>query len=146
MRICLPDVSVLIALHDTAHPFHQRAQNWFDTEGKHGWATCPLTENGFIRVYTQTSSLAMAVSLLTAFAILENMASIYGTTHHFWGDSVSLRDPAIFHTSVIAGHKQITDVYLLGLCQHNGGTFVTLDEKMTVAAINLPHTELLHKP
>lgn len=145
MRIALPDVNVLIAPHDTAHLFHQRAQHWFDGQGKQGWATCPLTENGFVRVYAQTSTLPPPERVSTAFDILENMVSTYRATHQFWNDSVSLRDSGLFRVSAIAGHKQITDVYLLGLCQQMGGTFITLDDKMTTDALVAPHPDLLKK-
>ncbi len=145
MRIHLPDVNVLIALHDIANPFHQRAQDWFDNEGQQGWATCPLTENGFVRVYAQTSTLPPHERVPTAYAILENMVATYHTTHQFWSDGVSLRDIGLFRVSQIAGHKQITDVYLLGLCQQRSGTFVTLDDKISTDAIVSPSAELFYK-
>lgn len=54
MPISLPDVNVLIALHDPKHTGHDKAHAWFDTHRLQGWPTCPLTENGFVRVFTQT--------------------------------------------------------------------------------------------
>lgn len=90
MRIHLPDVNVLIALHDTANPFHHRAQTWLDTEGNKGWATCPLTENGFTRVYSQTTTLPPRDRVPTASDILRNTISTYHATYQFWADSVSL--------------------------------------------------------
>lgn len=54
MRICLPDVNVLIALHDPQHVGHDKAHEWFQADGRHGWAIYPLTGNGFVRVLTQT--------------------------------------------------------------------------------------------
>ena len=145
MRICLPDINVLIALHDTANPFHHRAQDWFEKTGKYGWATCPLTENGFLRVHAQTSFLPPHERGDAAFAILETMVSTYRAAYQFWEDSVSLRDSGLFQVARIAGHKQITDVYLLGLCQQRGGTLVTLDDKMTVDALVSSHPDLLLK-
>jgi predicted nucleic acid-binding protein len=46
----LPDVNVLIALFDPAHIHHEPAHTWFAVACEDGWATCPLTENGFLRV------------------------------------------------------------------------------------------------
>lgn len=72
------------------------------------------------------------------------MLFTYSDTHHFWADSISLTDKTIFRPDFIAGHKRITDVYLLGLCQLNGGTFVTFDATVRTDAILHPHRDLLH--
>ena len=55
MRIQFPDVSIITALHDTAHIGHSLARHWFSTKGRFGWATCPLTQNGFMRIASQPS-------------------------------------------------------------------------------------------
>jgi predicted nucleic acid-binding protein len=67
----------------------------------------------------------------------------HGMTHSFWPDNVSLCDRVLFRPDAIAGPRQITDVYLLGLCQQNGGTLVTLDAAITVTAIVSPHVDLI---
>ena len=87
----------------------------------------------------------MADRLKSGFAILNNMITAYHDTHHFWPDSVSLRDEDLFVPSAIAGHRQITDVYLLGLCQRMNGTLVTLDEKISLDAILNPRSDLVLK-
>lgn len=143
MRIQLPDINILIALHNPLHLYHNRAQTWFDAEGQYGWATCPLTENGFARIFTQTQYPNRVKGVSEALFLFENMAQVYATTHHFWTDSISLRDNSLFTPAAIAGPKQITDVYLLGLCLQNGGTLVTLDSGITTSAIVSPHPELL---
>ncbi len=143
MLIDLPDVNVLIALHNSKHVGHDKAHEWFDTKGKYGWATCPLTENGFARVFTQVQYPNNLQGVSAALYILENMIQVYGATHHFWPDSVNLRDRTLLVPSAIAGPKQITDVYLLALCQQNGGTLVTLDTGIATAAIVSPHPDLL---
>lgn len=135
MRISLPDVNVLIALHDPKHVGHEKAHNWFMSEGQHSWATCPLTENGFVRVFTQTQYPNSVGRVAAALYILENMVQVYSATHYFWHDSVSLRDKTCFMAETIVGPKQITDVYLLGLCQQNAGTLITLDTGITSTTI-----------
>ena|SRR5436190_14608498 len=145
MRIQLPDVNVLLALLDKTHQAHERAHQWFSREGSLGWATCPLTENGFIRILSQAALPNNVGSPAEATAYLDDMRSVYGKTHHFWPDSVSLCDRTLFRPEAIAGPRQITDVYLLGLCQQNGGTLVTLDRGITDAAIVFPHAELLRR-
>jgi toxin-antitoxin system PIN domain toxin len=145
MRIQLPDVNVLIALHDETHEGHERAHRWFASEGRLGWATCPLTENGFIRIFSQPALPNNVGSPAEAMSYLEDMLTAHGATHHFWPDSVSLCDRILFLPGAIAGHRQVTDVYLLGLCQQNGGTLVTLDAGITDAAIVSPHAELIRR-
>jgi predicted nucleic acid-binding protein len=48
------DVNVLIALFDPAHVHHESAHAWWKANQSSGWATCPLTENGFVRVLRAT--------------------------------------------------------------------------------------------
>lgn len=143
MKLNLPDVNILVALHDVKHVGHNQAHNWFENEGKDCWVTCPLTENGFIRVFSQSQYPNNVQGVMSAISLLENMMNWYGSTHYFWQDGVSLRDRNLVDPAKIAGPKQITDVYLLALCQQNGGTLVTLDAKMTVSAIVSPRTGLL---
>ncbi|MGO8670803.1 MAG: TA system VapC family ribonuclease toxin [Capsulimonadaceae bacterium] len=144
MRICLPDVNVLIALHDPLHSGYERAHQWFNGDGQHGWATCPLTENGFVRITCQPHYQNGINTASEALLILDNMTSRHAAGHQFWHDSPSLRDQSLFMVSAIASHKQITDVYLLGLCQQNGGPLVTLDTGITVQGIVAPDADLLH--
>lgn len=75
--------------------------------------------------------------------MLENMVQVYGATHHFWPDIVTLRDVTLFNSFAIVGPKQITDIYLLGLCQQNGGTLVTLDAGITLSGIVSHQPDLL---
>ena len=123
MRIQLPDINILIAIHNSKHLHHDIATEWFETEGRHGRATCPLTENGFTRIFTQSQYLNSLQGVSSALFLLQNMVKAYSTTHHFWPDNVSMCDGTLFTPSAIEGRKQITDIYLLGLYNHNGGNF-----------------------
>jgi len=143
LKISLPDINVLIALHDPAHLGHEKAHRRFRSEVRNGWATCPLTENGFVRVLSQPQYPNNVDSVAVALHILQNMVSTYAANHQFWHDSPSLRDSTLFHASAIAGPKQIADVYLLGLCQYNGGRLITLDAGINSLAIPSPDSDLL---
>ena len=72
--IHLLDVNVLVALFDPSHIHHEAAHAWFGPRREEGWATCPLTENGMVRVLSnpaypgRRTTVADAVSRLTAFA------------------------------------------------------------------------------
>ena len=115
MKLNLRDVNILVALHDVKHVGHNQAHNWFENEGKDCWVTCPLTENGFIRVFSQSQYPSNIQGVMSAISLLENMMNWYGSTHYFWQDGVSLRDCNLVDRSKIAEPKQITDVYPLAL-------------------------------
>ena len=97
-----------------------------------GWATCPITENRFFRIVSSPSyaNLTYANLTLSFAAISAGFTSFLEANrdhHQFWADSVSIFDPGIFDPRKINGHKQISDLYLLALCQKNGGRLVTFD-------------------
>lgn len=126
------DVNVLIALLDTDHVGHTVATSWFADQLKHGWASCPITENGTARIM---SSPGYANPLPVA-AILQRLAAAKATEHHrFWPDDVSLTDSEIFKYNELLGSKQITDRYLLALAIRNKGRFVTFDQGIRPTAV-----------
>ena len=143
MRIELPDVNALIALVDPAHVHHERASRWFTAAAQRGWATCPLTENGVVRVLSTPAYPGVRLRAADAVALLDLLIRNHAATFHFWSETVSLRDRTLFDPQAIAGPGQVTDVYLLGLCQRHGGTLATLDSAITAAAILAPHPALI---
>jgi predicted nucleic acid-binding protein len=52
MRALL-DVNVIIALLDSGHVMHASARTWLERNLNQGWATCPLTQNGVVRIMAQ---------------------------------------------------------------------------------------------
>lgn len=131
-RVSLLDVNVLVALFDTSHVHHDVAHDWFADNRDAGWATCAATENGFIRV------LANPVYGLTLRPadILERLRAFCSSGKHvFWSDTVSLRDTTLFNASFVRGHRQVTDVYLLGLAKKMGGRLATFDRTIPLRAI-----------
>ena len=126
----LLDVSVLVALFSDRHVHHQAAHDWFAGAKADGWATCPLTENGFVRVMRQrrpTWPVAVFVGLLRQFCDDRH--------HQFWPDSLSLTDPAVFEPAAIAGPQQITDVYLLALAVRKSAALATTDRSIPLGAV-----------
>lgn len=131
-RPALLDVNVLIALFDETHVHHQTAHDWFADHADAGWATCPLTENGFLRVLTHPRA-GVEDDPLTVFNSLRTFCG--SRQHVFWEDAISLRDPRIFDDSVILSHKQLTDVYLLGLATRKRGRLATFDTRIPLKAV-----------
>lgn len=130
MRALL-DVSMLLALFDPKHVHHGRAHQWWMQSKEHGWASCPITENGFLRIVTQ-KAYSNPIALADALDLLRRWAK--PPLHEFWPDNVSLLDPAAIDHSRVLGPRQLTDIYLLALATHHGGRFVTLDRGISLTA------------
>jgi len=131
--IALLDVNVLIAVIDPRHVAHDLASNWFDRARDTGWATCPITENGLLRIISQPRYPNALSSPAAASALLKQLCKLPG--HHFWPDSLSLTDQKRVDASRIHLPAQITDSYLLALAVANGGRLATLDRKLSAAAV-----------
>jgi toxin-antitoxin system PIN domain toxin len=126
------DVNVLIALLDTDHIGHAVATSWFSTNLKHGWASCPITENGTARIMAS----AGYPNPLPVAAILQRLAMAKATEHYrFWPDDISLTDTEVFNHAELLGPKQITDRYLLALAVRNNGRLVTFDQGIRPTAV-----------
>ena len=131
----LLDVNVLLALAWPNHVHHGSAIEWFIDNQANGWATCPITENGFVRVSSNPRFTPEAKSPVEAMLQLERMISLEG--HEFWGDSFSLTEPGRVERSRLQGHARVTDAYLLALAIDRDGHLATYDRK--IAAL-LPET------
>ena len=131
--IALLDVSVLVALFDDGHVSHETAHDWFTDNQALGWASCPITENGVMRVLGNPSQPSGFIPIFDIAARLETFCS--GTNHHFWPDDLSFRNRSRFHVDGIRGYRQLTDVYLLGLAVQRSGRFVTFDQRVPLAAV-----------
>jgi len=126
-------VNVLVALFDSAHANHDDAHRWFGRNRNYGWATCPITINGCVRVLSNPAYLTVKTTPGEVICRLRNFSST--PDHHFWADSVSLSDDTLFRPSMIGGHQIITDVYLLGLAVRNYGRLATFDRSVAVRAV-----------
>jgi toxin-antitoxin system PIN domain toxin len=133
VSIALLDVNVLVALFDPAHGNHEEAHRWFGRNRKSGWATCPITINGCIRVLSNPAYRTVEATAAEVASRLRSLCS--APDHHFWADSVCLTDEVLFRTSMIGGHQKITDAYLLGLTVRNHGRLATFDRSIPIKAV-----------
>jgi toxin-antitoxin system PIN domain toxin len=131
MTTYLLDVNLLLALTDPMHIHHQPAHRWFVEKGQQAWATCPLTENGFIRIASHPNYPNRPGDVAAVLAIFRQIREASG--HHFWPDDVSILQ--ILESGPIITHAQITDVYLLGLAVHKRGKLATLDQRIPVDSV-----------
>ena len=138
-RRALLDVNVLIALFDPGHVHHDAAHDWFADNRARGWATCPISENGFVRILANpTSGIEMRLP-----GILKSLRTFCASGYHaFWPDAVSLRDD-MFDLSFAPGHRQLTDVYLLGLAVRNNGRLATFDQGIPLKAVKGARRDML---
>ena len=128
----LLDVNVLIALLDASHVHHNLASDWLLRHESRGWATCPLTQNGCIRIlslptYPNSQPAAMVAQRLAA--------ACESQSHQFWPDAISAMNRKILHWDHILVSRQLTDVYLLALAVFNHGSFVTFDQSINLQAV-----------
>jgi len=128
----LLDINLLLALTDPMHIHHEFAHDWFAAEGMHDWATCPITENGFVRIASHPNYPNSPGNSTVVLAILRQLCQTPG--HHFWSEEISIREALA--PEVIITHAQITDVYLLGLAVHNKGKMATFDKSIPAGAVH----------
>lgn len=132
MTRALLDINVLLALLDSDHVDHERAREWIATEIQHGWASCAITQNGFVRIVSQPRY----PSPVPPSHALERLEHATRTEHHaFWPCTVSIVDEERIDRSRIHGPRQLTDAYLLALAVANGGRFVTFDRTVPLSAV-----------
>ena len=131
MRALL-DINVLIALHDRDHVHHIRAATWFEANIEHGWASCPLTQNGCLRIMNQ-HGYSSPQPLAALMAMLQSSTS--ASVHETWFDDISILDAARFQHAYMHGHRQLTDLYLLGLAVKNKGRLASFDQRIPMSAV-----------
>ena len=120
----LLDINTLIALCDPNHVHHQRVSTWFEDIASRSWASCPITENGFIRILSNPGYPGLSGSVSVAVQLLQELRRHKG--HEFWSDDYSIVAGSV-HLTDEARSKNITDLYLLGLALRKKGKLATLD-------------------
>jgi uncharacterized protein len=120
----LLDVNVLIALLDADHIHHLRARDWLEANIASGWASCPITQNGCIRILSQPNYPNAPNPSEVAERLREATEAVF---HQFWAESPSLLAPGLVNWEYIVGSRQVTDAYLLALAVHHGGRLVTFE-------------------
>lgn len=121
----LLDVNVLLVLHDPLHPHYQTVFAWFQQRGKTAFATCPITQSGFVRFLTRGVPGMAAFELTEAREALQNLTRMPG--HIYWPDTPDFLSATRNLATRMQGYRQITDAYLLGLAIHRRGKLATVD-------------------
>lgn len=129
----LLDVNVLIALVDPVHVHHDAAHDWFARAGSAAWATCPLTENGLLRIVSHPRYPNSPGGPAQVSGILSGLRALSG--HAFWPDDISLLDVARVDPRKLQNHGQVTDSYLLALAVAHGGKLASFDRTLMTEAV-----------
>lgn len=131
MRALL-DVNVLLALLDRDHVDHERARDWLAEGIDHGWASCAITQNGFVRIISRPRY----PSPVSPHHAIDLLARATRTRHHdFWPCTVSLLDDGSVDPARVHSSRQVTDAYLLALAVAHDGRFVTFDRSIALTAV-----------
>ena len=131
MRALL-EINVLLALFDADHVDHGRTREWLEAEIDNGWASCAITQNGFVRVISQPRY----PSPIPIARAVEGLArASQGGHHEFWPCDLSLLDGQLFDPTRLHGHRQVTDAYLLALAIAHGGRLVTFGRAIPLQAV-----------
>ena len=134
MSVHLLDVNVLIALSWPSHIHHSSAHRWFSEERGDGFATCPMTQCGFIRISANSLIIPDAVSVPKARDHLRLLMA--HPDHVFWNDDVNPCEKDGLPAALMGGHRQVTDAYLVALACRRRGKLVTLDQRIPKALKN----------
>jgi toxin-antitoxin system PIN domain toxin len=135
--LLLLDINVLIALSWPIHPFHRAARRRMEGS-RERWATCALTQLGFIRLSSSASANPSPKTPGEATALLAMMTV---DSLHVYLDS--LPPPTDRWMRRALGTKQVTDAYLLALAEWNEATLLTFDRRLTDLAGSGVKTEVL---
>lgn len=132
MKTALLDINILTALLWPTHEHHDAAHQWFARRARAPWATCSLTQLGFVRIVSNPAFSRDALSPLEALALLgENLAH---PAHEFWTNSVQLPPAVKAMQPRLQGYKQLTDAYLLALAHRRKGVLATFDRGLRTLA------------
>ena len=129
----LLDVNVLVALMDQDHAFNGRAHDWFAQFAQASWATCPITENGVMRILGHQRYRSGPGSPAVVAEMLRTLRRHPG--HIFWPDEISLLSFAPVRPEALVRSGRVTDAYLLALAVHKGGFLATFDRRLTATAV-----------
>ena len=127
----LLDVNVLVALLDGGHLHHRAATEWL-AGARGGWASCPMTQAGCVRILSLSSYPNAQAPALVAERLAQATAA---SEHVFWPDAASLLEPQRLAWSRVLTSRQVTDAYLLALAVERRGRLVTLDAGVVLGAV-----------
>lgn len=120
----LLDINVLIALAWDDHEHHARAHAWFARLASGSFATCNVTQSGFVRLSLNPSVVHCQIGITDAFAMLESFTK--HPSHSFCEDGALQTELPGWQN--VTSYKQVPDTNLRLIAHRHGCKFVTLDD------------------
>ena len=128
-KVALLDVNLLVALAWPNHIHHREAHRWFEQQQSRGWATCPTTQSGFVRVSSNRKVIPGARTVEEVLRLLQRITDL---PHHvFWHDDIELARSEYVSSGRLLGYRQVSDAHLLALALSRGGRLATLDRGLS---------------
>ena len=123
MTIYLLDINLLLALMDPMHVHHEPSHQWFAENGQQAWATCPLTENGFIRIAGHPNYPNRPGDITAVFSIFRQLCE--AAAHHFWPEDLSILDILTPDSIIPYRRHKISFIksYMISVYYRNSETF-----------------------
>jgi toxin-antitoxin system PIN domain toxin len=140
------DVNALIALIDSSHIHHDAIHQWFSKHAKRGWATCALTENGAVRILSQSAYPGGQRTPTQVLQFLRIFKESNRSVYTFFNNNISLTDESLFDTAHLTKAVQIMDAYLLGLALKHNVRLVTFDRDVPWQAVRGGSPDLIVRP
>ncbi len=126
-RPLLLDTNALVALAWPNHQFHGLVVTRLERQPVAPWATCALTQLGFVRLSSNPSVVGRRKTPAESVAML---AALTQDGRHCYLEQLPSLPSVRNHFHRLVGHNQVTDAYLLALAATNGAVLLTLDRRM----------------
>lgn len=138
--LLLLDVNVLLAIAWPNHQFHAAAVAALSSKSR--WATCALTQLGFIRLSSNPAAIATAKRPQEAAGLLQRLVT---DSLHIYLNSLPAPVSEEWQDAFanLLGHQQVTDAYLLKLAAVNKAVLVTFDRRLEILARGEPMVRVL---
>jgi toxin-antitoxin system PIN domain toxin len=120
------DVNVLVALAWPNHSFHASAVRRL-TGHSQPWATCAVTQLGFIRLSSNPAVVDAAVTPAAAAQLLAAM--VQDPLHKYLSEPLPPVEVASAFAGIIS-YKKVTDAYLVKLAQRHRAKLLTFDARL----------------
>ena len=127
----LLDVNALMALAWPNHQHHRAVVARLDRQPSPEWATCALTQLGFVRLSSNPTVVGVRRTPAQALNLLGDLVA--DLQHRYLTPLPALPD-VTRHFHHLLGHQQVTDAYLLAVAAAHKAVLLTLDRRLTPPA------------
>jgi toxin-antitoxin system PIN domain toxin len=139
-RPLLLDVHALLALGWSNHPFHDAVLERLERSPSQRWATCLLTELGFVRLSSNPTVVNVRQSPAEAIELLQRLTV---NERHLYCDILPKLASVRTTFKPLLGHQQVTDAYLVAVAAANDATLLTLDQRLVSTVVGGDRVEAL---